>query len=101
MAKTLIILGLIFTSLGALLLFLKNFIFTGESQKNYTNPWHKRYSWHAWRPFYRNTQTHKLVLKLNHVVSVEGFLPPKDILEILAILFITSGIIMQIISILY
>ncbi|MBM3233999.1 hypothetical protein FJZ19_02800 [Candidatus Pacearchaeota archaeon] len=98
MVINLIVIGLIFTAIGALALFLKNFIFIGWYQKDYTKPWNKRYSWHGWRPFYKNTWTHKWVIKLNHIVIVDGFLPPKDKLEILGFLLILIGTILQIIG---
>ena len=95
----LIKIGLMLTALGALSLFLKNFIFTGWYEKNHQKTWDKCYSWYSWRPFYKNTETHKWMMKLDHKIIVDGFLPPKDKLEILGFLLILIGTILQIISI--
>jgi hypothetical protein len=91
-------LGLIFTAVGALILMLNNII-TGWHQRVYGQPPNKKYWWMGRKPFYKNTQTLKWHFKWNHIVPVEGFLPPKYILEIIGFFFILVGTILQIIRI--
>ena len=98
----LVILGLILDIVGVFIITLTTII----------NPWHgrredlkwwngKRYWWHGWRPFYKNTQTKKWVIKLNHKPMVEGIIPPKYKLEIFGFLCILAGFILQLIFYLY
>lgn len=60
-----------------------------------TKPWHKRRWWHGWKPWYWNSQTHKLVIKWDHIVMREGFMPLKLKFEVLGFLLIVIGSLFQ------
>jgi len=98
MSFTLTITGLIFTLIGASILFL-NTIFGTRHQKIYTNSWKKRYWWMGWRPLYKNTKTLGWKLNPKRKVIVYGFIPPKYSWELIGFLFILTGVILQIKSI--
>lgn len=65
--------------------------------KKYGQPLRKTYWWNGWRPFYKNTQTLKWVIKWNHKPVVFGAIPPKYKLEIIGLLFILIGFGLQLV----
>lgn len=92
------ILGLAFGLMGTLILLLNN-IFTGWHNKDYGQPWNKRYYWNAWRPLIKITHPSGKIerkIKWTHKAIVYGFIPPKYRWEILGFLFILFGVILQI-----
>ena len=90
--------GLIFNFIGSFILILRS-LFGKWHQTNYQNNWRKRYWWMGWRPFYKNTQTLKWHTKLNRVVIVEGFIPPKHLWNSIGFLFVTLGFFFQLLEI--
>lgn len=94
----LMIIGLIFTLIGALILVL-NTIFGGWHQKTYINSWKKRFYWMGWRPFFKISHPSGKVerkIKWTRKVIVNGFIPPKYMWELIGFLFILIGVILQI-----
>ncbi len=57
--------------------------------------WRKRYYWHGWRPFYKNTETKKWVWMWKHKPLVRGWIPPKHKLYWLSFFFILLGLFLQ------
>ena len=97
MSINLIVLGLIFDFFGVSILILVT-LFGKWHQKNYVNPWTKRYWWEGWRPFYKNTETLKWKTKWNRKIIINGFVPPKHMWNIIGFLFIGLGFLLQIIG---
>jgi len=91
------ILGLIFNFIGSFILVLVT-IFGKWHQTNYTNPWTKRYWWMGWRPIYKDTKTLRWKVKLNRIVIVEGFIPPKHLWNSIGFLCIAFGFLLQLIG---
>lgn len=94
MGINLIIWGLILELLGVLIIAFTEMVnpFYGKIENQ---PLRKTYWWNGWRPFYKNTQTQKWVLKWNHKPVVEGMIPPKYKLELFGILLILVGAYLQ------
>ena len=92
------LLGLILSFIGSFVLILVS-LFGKWHQIKYDNHWKKRYWWMGRRPFYKNTQTLKWHFKWNHIVGVEGFIPPKHLWNAIGFLFISVGFIFQLLSI--
>ncbi len=93
--------GLIFTLIGALILFL-NTIFGKWHQKDHSKHWTKRYYWEGRRPIFKvhpPNEKAKWRIKWYHIVLVEGFMPPKYFWELIGFLFILIGVILQIKSV--
>jgi len=92
-----VIFGLILDILGVFIITLTEIInprfgkINGQSLR-------KTYWWNGWRPFYKNTQTLKWVIKWNHKPVVEGMLPPKYKLEIFGLLLTLVGFVLQLVS---
>ncbi len=57
--------------------------------------WKKRYWWNGWKPIYKNTETLKWVIDLNHKCLIEGRMPPKHKMNWLAFLLFLEGILLQ------
>lgn len=93
----LVLWGLILNFTGSFILILVT-LFGKWHQVKYDNPWTKRYWWMGRRPFWKNTQTHKWHFKWNHIVIVEGFIPPKHLWNSIGFLFIAFGFLLQIIN---
>lgn len=91
----LVIWGLILDIFGVLILVTMSIL----------NPWHwkredlkfgqKRYSWHGWRPLYKNTKTLEWKIKLNRMPIIHGFIPPKYKGELIGFILILIGFILQ------
>ena len=94
MGISLVVLGLIFNFIGSFVLILVS-LFGKWHQTRYDKSWTKRYWWEGRRPFYKNTQTHKWHFKWNHIVIVEGFIPPKHMWNSIGFLFIAFGFLLQ------
>jgi hypothetical protein len=93
----LILWGLILNFVGSSILVFVS-LFGKWHQIKYDNPWTKGYWWMGRRPFYKNTKTLKWHFKWNHIVIVEGFIPPKHLWNSIGFLFIASGFLLQIIG---
>jgi hypothetical protein len=92
------VLGLIFDILGVFIITITEIINPFHGRKEDLKWWDKeKYWWMGWRPFYKNTQTHKWVTKWNHKPVVYGIIPPKYVLEMLGLLFILIGFVLQLI----
>jgi len=90
---------------GLILDILGVFIITITTIKN---PWHsrredlkwwnkKRYCWNGWRPFYKNTKTLKWAIRWNRKPIVDGIIPLKYKLDIIGLLLILIGFVLQLI----
>ncbi|MBI2630520.1 hypothetical protein HYW76_05455 [Candidatus Pacearchaeota archaeon] len=90
------VLGLILDIIGVFIITITEIV-NPHYGKTYGQPLRKTYWWNGWRPFYKNTQTLKWVTKWNHKPVVEGMLPPKYKLEIIGLLFILIGFVLQLI----
>ena len=102
MKVNLILLGLIFNFTGSFILFLVS-VFGKWHQKTYTNKWTKRYWWSGWKPIFKihpPSGKAKWVIKLNHHVVREGFIPPRHLWNSIGFLFIAVGFLLQLLSIL-
>ena len=93
----LVVWGLIFDIIGVFIITLIEIVnpFYG---KIYGQPIRKTYWWNGWRPFYKNTETSKWKMELNHKPVVFGAIPPKYKLEIIGLLFILVGFGLQLAS---
>jgi len=65
--------------------------------KIYGQPLKKTYWWNGRRPLYKNTKTLKWIIKWNHKPVVYGMIPPKYKLDLLGLLLILAGFILQLI----
>jgi len=91
----LVILGLIFDIIGVFLLAIIS-IFNPHYWKRHDLKFRqKKYSWHAWRPIYRNTKTLKLEIRLKRMKIIDGFIPPKHKVELVGLTLIFSGFLLQ------
>jgi hypothetical protein len=63
-----------------------------------TKPWYKRYWWYVWKPWYWNSQTHKLVIKWNYTVMQEGFMPLKVKFEVLGFILVLIASLFQLLE---
>jgi hypothetical protein len=95
---TLVFWGLVLNFIGSFILILVA-LFGKWHQVHPQNHWTKRYWWMGRRPFWKNTQTNKWHFKWNHMVIVDGFIPPRHLWNSIGFLFITLGFLLQIISI--
>jgi hypothetical protein len=96
----LITLGIIAIAIGALILLLNN-LFTGWHQKDYSQPWYKRYYWNGWRPLIKISPPSGKIewkVRLTRKVLVYGPISPKYFWEIIGFLSILIGTILQIIG---
>ena len=87
--------GLILDIIGVFILTITEIV-NPHHQKIYGQPLMKTYWWNGWRPFYKNTETLKWVVKWNHKPVVFGMIPPKYKLDIIGLLFILVGFLLQI-----
>jgi hypothetical protein len=92
------IFGLILNFIGSFILILIT-LFGKWHQTVYGNHWTKRYWWMGRRPLWKNTETHKWHFKWNHVVVVQGFIPPNHLWNSIGFLLIALGFIFQLVSI--
>lgn len=95
-----VILGLIFNFIGSAILVLVT-LFGKWHQIKYDNPWTKRYWWMGWRPIFKvrpPNEKPRWMVKWNHVVIVEGFIPPKHFWNSVGFLFIAVGFLLQLIG---
>ncbi len=90
------VLGLIFDIIGVFIITITEIV-NPRFGKTYGQPLRKTYWWNGWRPFYKNTQTLKWITKWNHKPVVFDMLPPKYKLEIIGLLFILMGFVLQLI----
>jgi hypothetical protein len=90
------ILGLIFDIIGVFIITITEIV-NPFHQKIYDQPLRKTYWWNGWRPFYKDTRTLKWKMKLNHKPVVFGMIPPKYALEIIGLLFILTGFVLQLV----
>ncbi len=91
------ILGLVFNFIGSFVLILVS-LFGKWHQKNYTNHWTKRYWWMGWRPVFKvrpPNEKARWVIKWNHTVVRQGFIPPKHLWNSIGFLLITIGFFLQ------
>jgi len=93
----LILLGLISNFIGSSILVFVS-LFVGWYQKTYINSWKKKYWWGGWRPFYKDTKTLKWKIKWNRIIIVGGFIPPRHFWNLIGLLFISLGFLLQIIG---
>ncbi len=92
-----VILGLIFDIVGVLIITITEIINPVHSRREDVKWWDKRrYGWSSWRPFYKNTQTLKWIIKWNHRGYFQGIIPPKIQLTVSGLLLILIGFILQI-----
>jgi hypothetical protein len=91
------ILGLVFDILGTLFLVAISIINPHYWKREDLKFWQKRYSWHTWKPIYRNTKTLKLELKPKHMIIIDGFIPPKHKIELIGLILIFIGFLLQLI----
>jgi len=92
--------GLILNFIGTFILLLIT-LFGRWHQIKYDNHWTRRYWWNERRPFYKNTLTKKWNFKWNHIVIVEGFIPPKHFWNSIGFIFIAVGFIFQLLNLIY
>lgn len=95
MIFTLNILGLILGVIGGLIMAFAEAV-TSHYGKMPNQPLKKRYWWNGWRPFYKNTQTSKWMIKWNHRPVIEGMIPPKYKLLFFGAILILIGLALQI-----
>lgn len=88
--------GLVLEVIGVFIITLTAIV-NPHHQKIYGQPINKTYWWNGWRPFYKNTKTLKWVIKWNHKPVVYGMIPPKYKLDIIGLLFILIGFVLQLI----
>lgn len=86
--------GILLITLGAFSILIGS-LYHGIGGGDLTKPWHKRRWWYVWKPWYRNGQTHKLVIKWNHLFMRDGFMPLKVKFEVLGFLLIVIGSLFQ------
>ncbi len=92
------VLGLILDIIGVFIITLTEITNPFHGRREDLKWWNKeRYWWNGWKPVYRNTQTKKLILKWNHKPVVHGIIPPRYLLEIIGLLFVLIGFILQLI----
>ena len=96
MGINLAVLGLVLDIVGVFIITITEIINPRFGKIN-GQPLNKTYWWNGWRPFYKNTQTLKWVIKWNHKPVVFGRLPPKYKLEIIGLLLILIGFVLQLI----
>ena len=60
------------TILGAFSILIGS-LYNETSGGDMTKPWYRRYWWYSWRPFYKNTLTHKWMTKWNRIIMKDGF----------------------------
>ncbi|MCL5018174.1 MAG: hypothetical protein M1416_00190 [Candidatus Pacearchaeota archaeon] len=89
------ILGLIFDIVGVFLLAVISIINPHYWKREDLKFRQKRYSWHAWRPIYRDTKTLKLEINLKRMKIIDGFIPPKRKVELIGLIFIFIGFLLQ------
>jgi len=92
----LIVLGLILDIIGVFIITATE-IASPRFGKVCNQPLRKTYWWNGWRPFYKNTKTLKWAIRWNRKPIVEGMLPPKYKLDILGLLLILTGFVLQLI----
>jgi len=88
--------GLILDVIGVLIITLTEIVNPFHGKK-YGQPLRKTYWWNGWRPFYKNTQTLKWVTKWNHKPVVEGMLPLKYKLELIGLVCLLIGFVLQLV----
>lgn len=93
----LVIYGLILDIIGVLILAIVSIFNPHYWKREDLKFWQKRYSWHTWRPIYRNTETLKLVIKLNHTPIIKGYIPLKRKIELIGLTSILIGFVLQLI----
>lgn len=97
MIKEYLYLGFGLEIIGALLLVIVATSSMWHGKYNFPF-WRRRYYWHTWRPFYKNTETLKWKIKWNRIVLVFGWIPPKHKLNWIGFLFILIGIFFQVLA---
>lgn len=95
MSIDLMVWGLIFDIIGVFVLAIISILNPHYWKREDLKFSQKRYSWHTWRPIYRNTKTQELVIKWNHMPIIDGFIPPKHKVELLGLISIFIGFILQ------
>mgnify|MGYP001602124708 CR=1 FL=1 len=93
----LVILGLVFEIVGALIFTLVA-IFNHPHQRDFREKWWKRYWWMGWCPFSKiNPPSGKSYWKIKwtHKVVRPGFIPPKHQWNIVGFLYILIGFLLQ------
>jgi hypothetical protein len=90
---TAIILGI----LGAFSLLVGS-LYQEVSGGDMTKPWHKRYWWYVWKPWYINTKTLEWKLKWNRVIIQDGFMPLKTKFEVLGFILILIASLFQLLD---
>jgi len=92
---SLVVWGLILDIVGVFIIIITEIV-NPRYQKIYGQPLRKTYWWNGWRPFYKNTKTLKWKIKLNHKPVVFGMIPPKHQWNIIGLLLILAGFLLQI-----
>lgn len=95
MGMSLVILGLISDIIGVIVLSLVA-IFDPKSQRIRQRDWWKRYWWSEWSPVYKNTETKKWIIKLNHTAHVEWIISRSQQWNIIGVLCVIIGFLLQI-----
>ncbi len=95
MEVNLIVLGLILDIVGVFILAIISILNPHYWKREDLKFLQKRYSWHTWRPIYRNTKTLKLEIRWKRMKIIDGFIPPKHKVELIGLTFIFVGFLFQ------